>query len=96
MHDWRMHLKSDKTVEDLSRMYNPVIRGWIRYYGRFYKSELYNVLRYIDRQLVRWAKWKYKKLARGQLQATHWLGKVARRQPALFLHWQMGIHPAAG
>jgi RNA-directed DNA polymerase len=96
VHDWRMHLKSDKTVEDLSRMFNPVIRGWIQYYGRFYKSELYHVLRYIDRQLARWAKRKYKKLARGQLRATHWLGKVARRQPTLFLHWQMGVRPAAG
>ena len=96
VHKWRMHLKSDKTVDDLSRMFNPIIRGWIQYYGRFYKSELYNVLRYIDRQLARWAKRKYKKLARGQLRATHWLGSVARRQPALFLHWQMGVRPAAG
>ena len=28
IHDWRMHLKPDKTFEDLSQMYNPIVRGW--------------------------------------------------------------------
>src|SRR5690606_32261031 len=35
IHDWRMHLKPDKTLEDLSRMFNPIVRGWINYYSRF-------------------------------------------------------------
>lgn len=77
-------------------MFNPVIRGWVNYYGRFYKSELYLVLRHMDRALVRWARRKYKKFARHQRRATHWLGKIARREPKLFVHWQMGIHPATG
>jgi len=93
---WRMHLKPDKTLEDLSRMFNPVIRGWVNYYGRFYKSELYSVLRHMDRALVRWAQRKYKKFARHQRRATYWLGKIARREKKLFVHWQMGIYPAAG
>lgn len=63
IHDWRIHLKPDKTLEDLSHMFNPVIRGWVNYYGRFYKSELYSVLRHMDRALVRWAQRKFKKLA---------------------------------
>ncbi|MFZ5641543.1 MAG: group II intron maturase-specific domain-containing protein [Bacillota bacterium] len=50
---WRMHLKPDKTLEDLSRMFNPVIRGWVKYYGCFYKSELYSVLWHMNRALVR-------------------------------------------
>ena len=33
-----MHLRSDKAIDDLARMWNPVLRGWINYYGRFYKS----------------------------------------------------------
>ncbi len=40
--DWRLQLKSDKTLEDLSKMFNPVLRGWENYYGCFYKSELYS------------------------------------------------------
>jgi RNA-directed DNA polymerase len=92
---WRVQLKSDKTLNDLSRMFNPVIRGWVNYYGRFYKSELYRVLKHMDRALVRWAARKYKKLEGHQRRATHWLGKIARRDPRLFTHWQMGIRPAA-
>lgn len=93
---WRMHLKPDKTLEDLSRMFNPVIMGWINYYGRFYKSELHLVLRHMDRALVRWARRKYKKLERHQRRATYWLGKIAKREPKLFVHWEMGIRPTAG
>ncbi len=92
---WHMHLKPDKTLEDLSRMFNPVVRGWINYYGRFYKSELYSVLHHLDRALVRWVRRKYRKL-RHQRRATHWLGRIARREPNLFAYWQMGIRPAAG
>lgn len=93
---WRMHLKPDKSIEDLSRMFNPVIRGWINYYGRFYKSELYPVLRHMDKALARWAGKKYKKLDHHQRRTQHWLGRIARREPKLFAHWQMGIYPAAG
>jgi len=92
---WRMHLKPDKTIEDLSRMFNPIIRGWINYYGHFYKSELYAVLRHMDRALIRWVRRKYKKLQRHQRRATYWLGRIARREPELFSHWQMGIYPTA-
>lgn len=96
IHDWRMHLKPDRTLEDFSRMFNPVIRGWINYYGRFYKSELYSVFRHMDRVLVRWAQRKFKRLATHKRGATYWPGKIARSEPKLFVHWQMGIHPATG
>ena len=93
---WRIHLKPDKDIEDLSRMFNPVIRGWINYYGRFYKSELYSVLRHMDQALIRWARRKHKKLANHQRRSTYWIGRIARREPKLFAHWQLGIYPAAG
>jgi len=35
---WKLHLRSDMAIDDLARMYNPIIRGWIQYYGRFYRS----------------------------------------------------------
>lgn len=93
---WRMHLKPDKDIEDLSRMFNPVIRGWINYFGRFYKSELYSVLRHMNRALVHWARRKYKRLSCHRRRAENWLGRVAKRSPWLFAHWKMGILPAAG
>src|ERR1039457_2992596 len=33
---WNLHLRSDKSIQGLSRMVNPIIRGWLQYYGRFY------------------------------------------------------------
>ena len=93
---WRLHLRSDKTLDDLSHMFNPILRGWVNYYGQYYKSALYPTFRVLDRILVRWAMRKYKKLKGHQRRATHWLGRVARRQPRLFVYWQMGVRPAAG
>jgi len=33
MRKWKLHLRTDKDLEDLSKMLNPVLRGWITYYG---------------------------------------------------------------
>jgi RNA-directed DNA polymerase len=96
IHDWRMHLKPDKSIEDLSRMFDPIVRGWINYYGHFYKSRLYIVLRYFNRCLVHWARRKYKRFNRHKRRAEYWLGRLARREPRLFAHWQMGTLPTAG
>jgi RNA-directed DNA polymerase len=88
---WRLHLRSDKAIEDLSRMFNPIIRGWLQYYGQYYRSALYPIMRQLDRSLARWAYRKYKKL-RGHLRrATHWITRISRRDPRLFAHWQMGV-----
>jgi RNA-directed DNA polymerase len=93
---WRLHLRSDKTLDDLARMFNPILRGWVQYYGQYYKSALYPTFLVLDRILVKWAMRKYKKLKGHQRRATHWLGRIARRQPRLFVHWHMGVRPAAG
>ena len=92
IHDWRMHLKLDKTLEDLSQMYNPIVRGWVNYYGRFYKSELYSVLKHMNRALVRWVRRKYRKIARHGRCATCWFDKIARREQNLFVHWKTRIY----
>lgn len=86
---WRWHLRSDKHLEDIARMFNPIIRGWISYYGRFYKSALYPTLRCLDRRLVQWARRKFKRLKRHRRRAEQWLRRVARRQPGLFAHWRL-------
>lgn len=96
MRRWRLHLRSDKSLDDLSRMFNPILRGWINYYGSYYKSALYPVFKMLNRTLVRWATRKYKKLRRHRRRATHWLGHIASRQPSLFAHWKLGVRPAAG
>jgi RNA-directed DNA polymerase len=86
---WRLHTRSDKSLEDLSRMFNPVLRGWVNYYSRFYKSALYPTFQHLDRILIRWALRKYKRLRGHQRRAAHWLRRIARRQPDLFAHWRL-------
>ena len=61
---WNLHLRSDKSIEDLSRMFNPIIRGWLQYYGRFYRSALYPPMRQLDRSLARWARAEIQEAAR--------------------------------
>ncbi|NBJ71540.1 MULTISPECIES: reverse transcriptase domain-containing protein, partial [Clostridia] len=90
---WRLQLKVDKTLEDISNMFNKKIQGWINYYGHFYKSEMYSVLRYINSCLVKWVRRKYKK-RKNRRRAEHWLGAIAQRERELFAHWKYGIRPA--
>lgn len=86
---WKLQLRSDKALEDLARMFNRVIRGWVNYYGAFYKSALFPTLRHIDRKLTLWATRKFKRLRGHRRRAEHWLRRIARRQPGLFAHWRM-------
>lgn len=93
LRSWRINCRSDKTLSDLARMFNPIVQGWINYYGRFYKSMLYPVLRRINEYLVRWAMRKYKRLRGHRSRAIEWLAGVARREPNLFAHWRIGVRP---
>jgi RNA-directed DNA polymerase len=86
---WKLQQRSDKAIEDLSRMFNPIVRGWLRYYGRYYRSALYSPMRQLDRDLTLWAAQKYKKLRRRLRRASHWLARIRKRTPGLFAHWQL-------
>jgi len=90
---WRLHRRSGSTLGDLAREINPIVRGWINYYGRFYKSELVYVLKGINHYLMRWATQKFKRLRRRRHRAWERLGDVASRYPSLFAHWQFGVRP---
>jgi RNA-directed DNA polymerase len=90
---WNLHRMSDKELVDLSRMFNPKIRGWVAYYGRYYRSALRRAFRPLQGRLLRWAQQKYKRF-RGQWRPTwHWLVRLGRSHPSLFGHWAIGIVP---
>jgi len=93
---WRIHKRSDKSIYDLSRIFNPVIRGWINYYGKYYKSALYSIFNQLNRALIKWAMRKYKRLRNRQRKAYYWLGRIARKIPNIFAHWRLGAQPSAG
>lgn len=88
---WRLGRRSGFTLQHLARLINPVVAGWINYYGRFYRSELITLLTRLNHHLVRWARKKHKGL--GQRKATTRLAAVARAYPGLFAHWKAGAHP---
>ena len=82
-----------RTCPASPRSINPQVRGWINYYGAFYRSELYFLARRIDEHLVRWAMRKFKRF-----RAERPSMGVARCRPAaratLFAHWH--LLPATG
>jgi RNA-directed DNA polymerase len=83
---WRIHLRSGTELEDIAAWVNPVVRGWMAYYGRFYRTALNSLLQRINTYLVRWAKRKYKRLRTFKKVRRWWEGLTAR-QPRLFAHW---------
>lgn len=91
---WKLQLKVDKTLEDISRMFNSKIQGWINYYTHYYKSEIYDTLKYINRCLIKWVRSKYKK-KNSRRKAVNWLVGIAKREPKLFSQWKFGILPTA-
>jgi len=87
--EWKLHLWSAQTLESIAYALNPVIRGWINYYGRYRRSSLHSVQEQLDYALVRWAKRKYKKLKPSLRKATAWLRRIKQKQPKLFTHWAL-------
>jgi group II intron reverse transcriptase/maturase len=90
---WRIHRMSDRELDDLSRMFDEKIRGWVNYYGRYYPTALRRSFRSLNQRLVRWAQGKYKQYEARERRATQWLRQVARQNCGLFAHWKIGIVP---
>jgi len=93
--DWRIHRLTWATLEDIAEKINPIVRGWYQYYGRFYKSEMYPVLRNVEHCLTRWVQRKYKKLNRHSRNARSFLREIYKRTPRLFVHWTLGLESEA-
>ncbi|MGC8703799.1 MAG: group II intron maturase-specific domain-containing protein, partial [Thiomonas sp.] len=85
-----------RELGDLAAMFNPILRGWQQYYGRFHGSAMSAIWKHMNDYLVRWMMRKYKTLARHKTRARHALGQLARRFPTAFVHWKLGCLPAVG
>jgi group II intron reverse transcriptase/maturase len=86
---WALHHRSDKSLEDLARMYNPTIRGWIAYYSHFYRTQLRPTLKRIDAYVIRWARRKYKRMVHQTKGGRDWFDRLRRKTPKLFAHWPL-------
>ena len=86
---WNLQRRTPISLAEIARRINPVLRGWMAYYGRFYKSALYSVMAQIDLHLAKWIARKHKRVRRSLTRAFEWLRQIRRDYPSLFLHWQL-------
>jgi RNA-directed DNA polymerase len=84
---WRLHRQTGATLSELARWMNPIIRGWMNYYGRYRRSAMYPLLTRINTYLVRWARRKYKGLTRSHSKTKLWWDQLIQRYPNGFAHW---------
>ena len=84
-------MRTELSIEQLAQWLNPIINGWIGYYGRYYRSALYAMCRHVNKALVRWARRKFKTLRWHKTRASQFLENIAEQCPNLFAHWRVGM-----
>ena len=82
-----VHKRTGCKIDIIAEILNPLIRGWMNYYGKFNPSAMKGTLQCIDRRLVKWAMCKYKNFRGKWGRAEKWLCTVRQREPKLFAHW---------
>jgi len=80
-------------MKDIANEYNPVIRGWVNYYGKFGKTEFRKVMIYLNKVIAYWIKKKYKRYARKSVIAAHYRLAAIAETFKPFYHWQKGYIP---
>jgi group II intron reverse transcriptase/maturase len=88
-----IHLMSGSKIEMIAERLNPVVRGWVNYFGKFNKSAMKFTLDCINRILVKWAMCKYKRFRGREYRAREWMQEIAKREPNMFAHWTLKILP---
>lgn len=84
---WRLHQRTGHFLAGLAEAINPIVRGWMNYWGRYGRSQMNSLLQRINTYLLRWARAKYKRL-RAYRKAKRWWDRVTTRDPDLFAHWR--------
>jgi RNA-directed DNA polymerase len=87
LRELRIDRHTNLSLDDLAEWLNPIIAGWMHYYGRYCRSALYPLLRRVSFYLRRWAGSKYKRLRTYKRFKRWWTG-LMKREPGLFAHWQ--------
>ena len=83
---WRLHRWIGLNLAEIARQINPVVRGWMQYYGAFYRSALNPLLSRINAYVMRWIRNKYKRLRTIKKAKACWQ-RITRQHPRLFAHW---------
>jgi RNA-directed DNA polymerase len=85
---WRLHMRTGASLDELAAAINPIVAGWIGYYGLFGRKVLNQLLRRVNTYLTRWARRKYKRL-RSYKRFHRWWTGLIDREPGLFIHWEL-------
>jgi len=83
---WRLHNRTGRDFVAVARDINPIVRGWMNYYGAFNRSAMYPLLQRINAYLIRWIRNKYKRLRAKTKAFRCWRG-IVQRYPRMFAHW---------
>ena len=89
--DLDIRRRTQATLADIARQINPLLNGWIEYYGRYTPSALCPMVRYVNQTLLAWAMRKYKRLRAHKIRASRLLQRLVRDQASLFVHWRIGM-----
>lgn len=84
---WLLKNRMEYDFETMAEALNPIIRGWINYYGKFGRQELWDVWRYLHDRLISWVRRKYKRFRSSYGQAFALLRNMKKSQPNLFAYW---------
>lgn len=80
----KLHKRTDR-LEQLAVQLNKKVAGWVSYYGKYAGTSMHRIYAHINRRLVKWCMWKYRKF---KIQAIRWLKRKWQEQSMLFVHWQ--------
>lgn len=83
--------RSDLSLKEIADIYNPILSGWVGYYGCYQRTAMDPVMLYFNKTLTRWAMRKYKKLKGRKTRASLFIRKVQKENPQLFNHWKQGL-----
>lgn len=83
--------RTDLSLKEIAKWYNPILQGWLNYYGCYSRSWLYPVWRHFNKTLIAWAMRKYRHFRQRKTRASLFLEKIMRQQPKLFVHWRNGM-----
>jgi hypothetical protein len=89
--DLNLRGRTQLSLPDIAQQLNPLLRGWIAYYGRFAPSALYPLLRYVNQTLLAWAMRKFKRFKDHTIRASRFLQRLAVDRKEPFVHWQLGM-----
>jgi len=89
--DLDIRRRTQVSLADIARQINPLLRGWIEYYGRYTPSALSPLLRYVNQTLLAWAMRKYKRFKTHKIRASQFLQRLVRDRVSLFVHWRIGM-----